>query len=150
LNEKRDKLLIQGCEQRKDVCAFFSSGILKNLSAKILLLKIQFDDGNAELSMDEQKTLSKIFSERDAVFVINTKNSQKSAIYWTSKKIGYLLAVNAVSKMSLNKTGKLLEFIENFLIESLEKCHIGKNIYCLLLIYIIGNDHDQIMTIRRI
>jgi len=131
LNEKGDKLLVQGCDQRKDVFAFLSSDILKDLWAKVLLLKIQYDDGHVELSMEEQKKVSKIFSERDVVVVQSVRSSQKSAIYWTSKNIENMLAVNPVYEISSDETEKLHEFIENFLVESLGKGHLGENIFNL-------------------
>ena len=126
LDKMRVELLVQGFHDRRDVFTFFASGILKNLSEKILLIKIQYDDDNVKLSVDEQKKLGEIFSERDVVIVQSIKDSHETAIYWTSNKIGHLLAVSSFSESLSNQTRKLYEFIEYFLVESLDKGHSGK------------------------
>ena len=79
--------------------------------------------------MEEQKKLSNIFSEKDVVVVQSVRSSQKSAIYWTSKNIENMLAVNPVYEISSDEIETLHEFIENFLVESLGKGHLGNNIF---------------------
>ena len=131
LNEKGNKLLVQGCHHRNDTFTFLASGVLKNLSEKIIVLQIKYEDDHVELNIDEQKILTEIFLKKDIVVVQSVSNSHETAIYWKTKKIRHLLTVSKINDISLNEAKKLYVFIEEFLVQSLEKDHSGKHLFLI-------------------
>lgn len=71
--------------------------------------------------------MSMQFSLLSTIISFLSKNSGKFSIYWKPKYIQHFLSMRSCEGLTVDEGEQLLKFVEDFLMESLKKGHLGKD-----------------------